>query len=341
MRSMRSDVVRQRRGLGHWFGVASAFAALASVQPSQAQVTETFIYDVHGRLTGTTDVNAAGVAGWSGYSIDPADNISTKSIAAVAFPSTPSRLLENESITLQQTIYSPNNAVTLALQSDGNVVLRCGTAVKWSSGTAGTQAQFLVLQGDGHLVLYGPNYTPVWWNGAYGFTGAFLQAQNDGNLVVYSAGGVPRWATGTSCGGGGTEVVPVSFSTTSNYGGYTGLTTSGGMRDGNFNSSNSIHGTNWGATEIIQANLGTSQSISRIDIASADAGAPGGWGAFYTNGVVVEYSNDGFNWTSAGTVSGFVDGSYTSISLGGATMLYIRLIRTSGFLGMGDFRIYQ
>jgi hypothetical protein len=308
--------------------------------PLEAQVAETYIYDVHGRLTGTTDVNAAGTAGWSGYTMDHAGNISAKSMATVGFPSAPSRILENEYITLQQTIYSPDNNVSLALQADGDLVLRCGTTAKWSSGTAGTQGQFLVLQGDGHLVLYGPNYAPIWWNGAYGFTGAFLQVQNDGNLVVYT-GSTVRWTTGTSCGGGGTEVVPVSFSTTSNYGSYTGLTTSGGMRDGNFNSVNSIHGTQNGATEIIQANLGTSQAISRIEIASADASAPGGWGSSYTNGAVVEYSNDGVNWTSVGTVSGVVDGSYTSISLGGATMLYIRLRMTSNWLGMGDFRAYQ
>lgn len=340
MRSMRSDVVRQRRGLNHWFGVASAFAALASVQPSQAQVAETFIYDVHGRLTGTTEVNAAGVAGWSGYSIDPANNISARSIAAVAFPSTPSRLLENESITLQQTIYSPNNNVTLALQADGDLVLRCGTAVKWSSGTAGAQAQFLVLQGDGHLVLYGPNYTPVWWNGAYGFTGAFLQVQNDGNLVVYT-GATPRWSTGTSCGGGGAEIVAVSFSATSNYGGYTGLTTSGGMRDGNFNSANSIHGTNYGTDEIIQADVGVSQAIARIDIAPADASAPGAWGAAYTNGAIVEVSADCATWIYAATVSGAVDGSYTSIGLGGVSVRCIRLRMANNYLGLGDFRVYK
>lgn len=309
--------------------------------PLQAQVAETFIYDVHGRLTGTTEVNSAGTSSWSGYTLDTADNITVRSAATVAFPSTPARLLENEYLVRQQTIYSPNNNVTLALQADGDLVLRCGTAVKWSTGTAGTQAQFLTVQNDGHLALFGPNFTPIWYNGVWGFSGAFLQVQNDGNLIVYSAGGVPRWATGTSCGGGGTEVVPVSFSSTSNYGGYTGLTTTGGMRDGNFNSSNSIHGTNSGSNEIIQANLGTSQAISRIDIASADASAPGGWGAFYTNGAIVEYSNDGVTWTSAGTVSGVVDGSYTSISLGGATMQYIRLVRTSGYLGMGDFRVYQ
>lgn len=319
-----------------------ALALSMVAAPLQAQVAETFIYDVHGRLTGTTEVNSTGTSSWSGYTLDTADNITVRSAATVAFPSTPSRLLEGEYITRLQTIYSSNNNVSLAFQGDGNLVLKCGTAVKWSSGTSGTQAQFLVVQpGDGHLVLYGPNYSVIWFNGAHGFSGAFLQVQNDGNLVVYT-GSTPRWATNTSCGGGGGEVTSATFTASSNWTtSYTGLTTPGGMRDGNFNSSNSVHGTDPDALAFIQADLGSSMAIDRIEIASADASTYGGWGAQYTNGAVVERSTDGVNWTSAGTVGGVVDGSYKSISMGGASTRYIRLRKTSAYLGMGDFRIYS
>lgn len=139
---------------------------------------------------------------------------------------------------------------------------------------------------------------------------------------------------------GGSEVTSMTFSASSNYADYTGLTTPGGMRDANFISASSIHGTNYEVDAWIQADLGSNQAVSRIDVAPADQSAPGGWGAPYLNGARVEYSTNGSSWTTVATISGAVDGSYSSISLGGATVRYIRIRMDYFYLGMGDFRVF-
>ena len=54
----------------------------------------------------------------------------------------------------------------------------------------------MVMQGDGNLVLYGPNYSVVWMSGTNGHPGAHLVMQNDGNLVIYD-GPTGIWSTGT------------------------------------------------------------------------------------------------------------------------------------------------
>ena len=139
---------------------------------------------------------------------------------------------------------------------------------------------------------------------------------------------------------GGPELTTTTFSASSNYGGYSGLTNYGAMRDANFLLGTSIHGTNYEVDAWIQVDLGASTAVSRVDVAPADPGAPGGWGALYLNGAHVEYSTNGSTWTSAGTVSGAVDGSYFSVSLGGATARYVRLRMDYFYLGIGDFRIF-
>jgi streptogrisin C len=54
----------------------------------------------------------------------------------------------------------------------------------------------LVIQGDGHLVLYQAGVGAIWWNNVFG-AGHSLHMQTDGNLVVYNNVGQARWNTGT------------------------------------------------------------------------------------------------------------------------------------------------
>ncbi len=80
-------------------------------------------------------------------------------------------------------------------QGDGNVVLYGPNGAMWASNTGGASTR-LVMQGDGNLVLYN-NYQPVWATGSTGGnSSAVLYVQNDGNVVVYRSNGT-TWATNT------------------------------------------------------------------------------------------------------------------------------------------------
>ena len=51
------------------------------------------------------------------------------------------------------------------------------------------------MQSDGNFVIYGPNGA-LWATNTSGNPGAYLVVQGDGNLVVYKP--VPIWATNTN-----------------------------------------------------------------------------------------------------------------------------------------------
>lgn len=84
------------------------------------------------------------------------------------------------------------------MQTDGNFVVydrsqSPGKAL-WNSGTNGTGADRIVMQGDGNLVVYaGP--TAQWDSRTHPASAARLAMQNDGNLVVYSRGGIALWSS--------------------------------------------------------------------------------------------------------------------------------------------------
>jgi hypothetical protein len=76
----------------------------------------------------------------------------------------------------------------------GNFTLNQNTSVDFYSLT-------LAMQGDGNLVLYGPDGTPLWDTGTFGqdcgTNQCYVTFQSDGNLVVYN-GSTPLWSSGTS-----------------------------------------------------------------------------------------------------------------------------------------------
>lgn len=85
----------------------------------------------------------------------------------------------------------------LLYQGDGNLVLSAGSQALWHSGSHGTSPGRVMMQHDGHLVVYNAQGEPVWASGTAGHVGAWLNLQNDGNLVIYSSNGQPVWATNT------------------------------------------------------------------------------------------------------------------------------------------------
>lgn len=175
--------------------IAAALYAL-SAGSSGAQTAQTYVYDVHGRITGSAQSRTGSASSWTGYGYDPANNRAARQVSTVPALAAGHVLASNEQLVLQQSLRSPDLRMTFSVQSDGNLLVYFGSAVLWSAGTYGSQALFLVMQGDGNLVLYGAGYIPVWASGTSGNPGAILVMQSDGNLVIYQ-GSTPIWFTGT------------------------------------------------------------------------------------------------------------------------------------------------
>ena len=95
-----------------------------------------------------------------------------------------------------QTLVSANKKNTLALQTDGNLVLYGPSGATWSTGISGN---ILAMQADGNCVLYlsdGIQSVPVWHTNTSGAGIEMrLALQDDGNLVMY--GTRAFWSTNT------------------------------------------------------------------------------------------------------------------------------------------------
>ena len=119
-------------------------------------------------------------------------------------------------------------STSLAMQTDGNLVLYASGTPLWSSSTALSANDRLAMQDDGNLVVYNSATVPLWSSdgGRTPFQGDQLPAgfqlntgqaiyspsgtydavmQADGNFVVYAVGGAAQWSTATG-GSGATEV---------------------------------------------------------------------------------------------------------------------------------------
>lgn len=178
--------------------VAVAFGLLAAPQTAQAQQTEAYFYDVHGRVQAVTRAPANG--GYRTlYTLDDANNRSSRNAETVAAHATQDLLHANESILPSQSLRSADNRFQLILQhTDGNVVLYGPTGPLWASHTGTAQTTIMTMQADGNLVIRGSVNELLWSSGTGGYAGALLRVQNDGNLVIY-AGSTPVWATNTFC----------------------------------------------------------------------------------------------------------------------------------------------
>lgn len=95
-----------------------------------------------------------------------------------------------------QSWSSCDGRFSLAMQSDGNLVLYSFGVPLWATGTVGAGA-VVVMQTDGNLVEYSHHSRALFASGTDGHANAFAAIQDDGNLVVYG-GGTALWATGTA-----------------------------------------------------------------------------------------------------------------------------------------------
>lgn len=113
-----------------------------------------------------------------------------------AAPTGCGQLAPGQVLGTNQTLSSCDRRFTLAMQSDGNLVLYQGGTALWATMTFAANA-IAVMQGDGNLVVYAGG-VPLWHAHTYGNPGARLVLQDDGNAVVYSAGQA-LWSTNTCC----------------------------------------------------------------------------------------------------------------------------------------------
>lgn len=118
-------------------------------------------------------------------------------VSASAAAGTP-RLNRGERLSAGQSLTSPSGLLTLAMQTDGNLVLYApGNSARWHTQTHGNPGAFVQLQSDGNLVLYAADLTVLRNWATHGTDAAFLQVQDDGNLVLYTSTATPLWNTGT------------------------------------------------------------------------------------------------------------------------------------------------
>jgi hypothetical protein len=104
-------------------------------------------------------------------------------------PNTPADLLNaGSSLKTGQEVRSANGQYALAMQDDGNLVLRdlANNKVLWASNTAGRGAQSATMQPDGNLVVGKDGGPAIWSTNTGDKPGSFLKLQDDGNLVVYT-----------------------------------------------------------------------------------------------------------------------------------------------------------
>jgi len=97
-----------------------------------------------------------------------------------------------------QKLVSPNAQYTLAMQTDGNLVLYASAGkVLWVE--RGIPGAYATMQDDGNFVLYSPAAAgkALWSTGTTGKGAIYATVQNDGNFVLYTADGKAVWATNT------------------------------------------------------------------------------------------------------------------------------------------------
>jgi hypothetical protein len=104
-------------------------------------------------------------------------------------------LRDGQRLNIGEKITSTDGNYFLLMQGDGNLVLfDNNNRDYWATNVIG---HFATMQADGNFVVYDNNNLPVWASGTNGHPNSHLIIQNDRNLVAYQNGNVPIWASNT------------------------------------------------------------------------------------------------------------------------------------------------
>jgi hypothetical protein len=108
-------------------------------------------------------------------------------------------LSSTNALGINEYLISANGLYKLVLQGDGNLVLyKNETTPLWASNTPAKNIVKCEMQGDGNLVLYDKEEHPYWDTKTVNNFKAYLILQDDGNLVIYNEkGDIPLWSSGT------------------------------------------------------------------------------------------------------------------------------------------------
>jgi len=179
-------------------GVPIALAWTLLSTGASAQDTQTFRYDANGRVTAVATAQpTSGV--FTVYNLDDADNRTRRYTGATAVTTIPGRLPSGYSLLPTQKLTSQDGRFTLLFEQDGNLVLRFGTSVLWSTATATGEGIWFRMAPTGELLIYGPSLNVVWTTGTSS-AGAWLDLRDDGNLVLLdSSGTTVLWQSNTCC----------------------------------------------------------------------------------------------------------------------------------------------
>ena len=111
---------------------------------------------------------------------DDSSTVTQSSESKIQFGTTTNKLFK-----VGQSWTSPNKAIKVEFQSDGNLVVNYKGKPFWSSQTQNMSGQTLALQTDGNMFIYTKDMIPLWSSMTQG-KGNYLEIQNDGNMVVYN-----------------------------------------------------------------------------------------------------------------------------------------------------------
>jgi serine protease len=108
-----------------------------------------------------------------------------------------------QQLTAGLRLTSPDGRYTLAMQTDGNLVVWApGPRAIWDTRTWNRPGARLKVQADGNLVLWTTDRRVLWHSDTWGEPGGRLVLQDDGNLVLTNGSGTPVWQTGVDRGAG-------------------------------------------------------------------------------------------------------------------------------------------
>ena len=109
----------------------------------------------------------------------------------------PGSLTGGQRLYAHQEVWSATGDAVLRYQGDGNLVLYAANGTPlWASDTAGASAGRAEMQTDGNFVVYDGDDVPIWDSGSYA-PGGYLTVRPGGFLMLFDASNVGIWWTGS------------------------------------------------------------------------------------------------------------------------------------------------
>ena len=131
-----------------------------------------------------------------------------------------------------------------------------------------------------------------------------------------------------------------TYSQSSLYSGTTAASLAN-MTNGSF--TDAATATNADTVAFVKIDYGDAVYIISVTVGTATGNIPGGWDRTYTQGNLVQTSDDDSNWTTLFTTPSFAaDGIYTFYGPGSFTPVnarYIRMARLSNYLALSEFYV--